>query len=351
MDAKTSGVTREPEKPIPCFGATLDARAERSLHSHVPDMRLLHPINAFELAAIALLAAGAAALLTASCAATAPRKNCKIEDLVVAREVAALRACCGDDLVVFDVRERTEYDAGHLDGALSLPYAQWEQLSLSAESGLSHDQAWIERIGGVGVDGDDCVLVYDGGKMTQAARVWFVLQHFGVENVAVIDGGFPSLQRAAAEGACALSTASATRAPANFTPNSRGEIGLVERDALKRAIEHGEVQVLDVRSRAEFIGEDLRKNARGGHLPTAVNLPHNRLLDEQGQLLPIAELQRLLHAAGCEPGRPLVTHCDGGGRAALAALAAARAGYGPVLNYYLSFGDWAKDSSCPVVKD
>lgn len=296
-------------------------------------------------------AAGLAALALSSCASTAPRRACALDDLVSTDEIAALRECCGADLVVFDVRERAEYDAGHLEGALALPYAQWEQLSLGAESGLTHEQAWIERIGALGVDSNDCVLVYDGGKMTQAARVWFVLQHFGVENVAVIDGGHPALQRAAAEGKCALSTASATRAPAKFTPGARGAIGLIEREALKRSIERGEAQVLDVRTRAEFLGEDLRKNARGGHLPTAINLPHQRLLDERGQLLPTNELERLLREAGCERGRPLVTHCDGGGRAALAALAAARAGYGPVLNYYLSFGDWAKDSSCPVVKD
>jgi len=30
-------------------------------------------------------------------------------------------------------------------------------------------------------------------------------------------------------------------------------------------------------------------------------------------------------------------------------LAAVRAGYGPVMNYYLSFGDWAADPGCPLV--
>jgi thiosulfate/3-mercaptopyruvate sulfurtransferase len=47
-----------------------------------------------------------------------------------------------------------------------------------------------------------------------------------------------------------------------------------------------------------------------------------------------------------------VTHCDGGGRAALTAVAAAvRAGFASVSAYYLSFSDWAKDESCPAVTD
>jgi thiosulfate/3-mercaptopyruvate sulfurtransferase len=46
----------------------------------------------------------------------------------------------------------------------------------------------------------------------------------------------------------------------------------------------------------------------------------------------------------------VVTHCDGGGRAALAALALLQAGFGDVHTYYLSFADWARDESCPIVR-
>lgn len=51
------------------------------------------------------------------------------------------------------------------------------------------------------------------------------------------------------------------------------------------------------------------------------------------------------------PGRSYVTHCEGGGRAALGAAAAVRAGFDDVRVYYLSFADWVRDESCPVVRD
>jgi hypothetical protein len=47
----------------------------------------------------------------------------------------------------------------------------------------------------------------------------------------------------------------------------------------------------------------------------------------------------------------VVTLCDGGGRAALAAAATLRAGYRDVRAYYLSFADWAKDESCAIIRD
>jgi len=108
------------------------------------------------------------------------------------------------------------------------------------------------------------------------------------------------------------------------------------------------VQIFDARSAAEFRGEDLKGNARGGHLPGAAHFSHDDLLEET-HLRSAAEIARLLDAAGINGSQPIVTHCNGGGRAALAALAAVVAGKENVHVYYLSFADWAADESCPVV--
>lgn len=54
--------------------------------------------------------------------------------------------------------------------------------------------------------------------------------------------------------------------------------------------------------------------------------------------------------AGIATDAPVVTHCDGVGRAALAALAALNAGHQQVSAYYLSFSDWARDESCSIVR-
>ena len=54
---------------------------------------------------------------------------------------------------------------------------------------------------------------------------------------------------------------------------------------------------------------------------------------------------------GFGPSDHIVTHCEGGGRAALGAAAAVRAGFDDVRVYYLSFADWVRDESCPIVRD
>jgi thiosulfate/3-mercaptopyruvate sulfurtransferase len=72
---------------------------------------------------------------------------------------------------------------------------------------------------------------------------------------------------------------------------------------------------------------------------------------ENGVVRPAAALRAILERVGFGPSDHIVTHCEGGGRAALGAAAAVRAGFADVRVYYLSFGDWVRDESCPVVRD
>ncbi|MDP1645116.1 MAG: hypothetical protein Q8L71_06385 [Thiobacillus sp.] len=39
---------------------------------------------------------------------------------------------------------------------------------------------------------DALAVVYDDGRMTEAARVWFILQYFGART-AILNGGWPAI--------------------------------------------------------------------------------------------------------------------------------------------------------------
>jgi len=271
-------------------------------------------------------------------------------DVVIeAPELARLLAAGG--VLVLDARDAADYAAGHVTGAVWIDPAEWKEESLAADTGLDHETLWRQRIGALGVSGQAPVVIYDDGRMTEAARVWFIFQHFGVPEAHVLNGGYPALASLSAAGQVAVSRTPTAPRPVAFRPagTTAPRVAVAERQAVRTAVERGEAQVFDARSREEYAGVDLRTNTRGGHIPTAINVPHRELLDEHGRLKAPDVLAELLAEAGFRPDRPVITHCDGGGRASLAALAAQRAGYGPVLNYYLSYGDWAADASCPVV--
>ncbi len=247
---------------------------------------------------------------------------------------------------VWDVRGESAYLEGHWPDASALDVKHWE--SLARTPGHSLDQAveWEREFGRLGIDGSTPVLIYDDGRMTEAARVWFILQLHGVD-AHVIDGGWKSLAQllppSGPDMAEHVPGSTTYRIPAGHEP----AVKLVTRQALRDSL-LGHVQVLDARTASEYSGADLRSNSRGGHLPGAKSLPHAGLLSVDGTLKNPSQLRTSLQEANVDLDKPVVTHCDAGGRAALAALAAVAAGHRDVSAYYLSYSDWAADRTCAV---
>ncbi len=296
----------------------------------------------------ALWALAIGALLAAGCAAPRLGDGYVIE---AERLPEAAEGCrrAGRPLIALDLRSREEFVRGHLRGARWVDREAWVRGSERAPEGPEDPGYWRSRFGDVGVTGDDPVVVYDGGEMTEAARVWFLFQQVGGSRAAIVNGGWPALQSSLPESWEAGEPPAV--APRTFEAprlGSRPAVGLARKRDVRSADASGTASVLDVRTRAEYVGADARGNPRTGHVPSAVSLPHKELLDERGRLRPAYELRHILEEAGVPPGRALITHCQSGGRAALAALAAARAGYARVDSYYRSFAEWASDGDCPI---
>ena len=242
-----------------------------------------------------------------------------------------------------DARDQAMFEAGHAPGAVRVPVEEWDRAAKAADIGFNKTAYWDDALGALGIDPAVVAVAYDGGRMTDAARVWFILQYFGIKAV-ILNGGWPVLSAATGLPAGAAPAKGGFRA----VPGA-GSVGLVDRETLKRQLD-GDAHVFDTRTRAEFTGEDMRNRTRGGHLPGARHLSHADLLDN-GVVRPAPALRAMLERVGFGPGDHIVTHCEGGGRAALGAAAAVRAGFDDVRVYYLSFADWARDESCPIVRD
>lgn len=242
-----------------------------------------------------------------------------------------------------DVRDQAAFDAGHVPGAVRVPLEAWDAMIKDADIGFESAPHWNDALQAIGIGHDAVAVAYDAGGMTNAARVWFILQYFGA-HAAILNGGWPALVSAGDLPASAAPAAGRFQADPGV-----GKVGVVDRHTLKRQL--GDVaQVFDSRSHAEFTGEDARGRARSGRLPGARHLSHADLMN-YGVVHSSDVLRDMMERAGFRQQHNLVTHCEGGGRAALAAAAALRAGYHDVRVYYLSFGDWVRDETCPIVRD
>ena len=97
-----------------------------------------------------------------------------------------------------------------------------------------------------------------------------------------------------------------------------GNTAVIEPDELARRRERGEVSVLDVRGQAEW---------KAGRLPGVENIPLGYLLDQLSDV---------------PAGRPLVLHCQGGGRSVIAASLLEAKGITDVINLTGGFGAWER---------
>src|SRR5215831_9137835 len=78
-----------------------------------------------------------------------------------------------------DVRDQAAFDAGHAPGAVRVTLDQWDAAVKAADTGFAATTYWDKALGALGVDPTMTAVAYDGGAMTNAARVWFILQYYG----------------------------------------------------------------------------------------------------------------------------------------------------------------------------
>lgn len=256
-----------------------------------------------------------------------------------------------DDLLVCDCRftgdaegSRAQYLSGHVRGAI---HVYWlEDLSAAdttVTTFLPTAEEAAERLGRLGITHDKSVVAYSDGGNLYASRLWHVLAHYGHERVALLDGGIEKWQ---AEGR-PLERAWVTSSPARFEPRaSRQLYGVTAAEIVERLDDPG-LRLVDVRGSAEFSGEQPRA-ARGGHIPGAILWPWEENLRPDGTLRDPAEIRASARAAGLLPEDELVTYCQGGVRAAHAALALRIAGYPRVRIYDGSWAEWGNNPALPV---
>lgn len=253
-----------------------------------------------------------------------------------------------DQFVVLDVRPQAEYDQGHIPGARRVDLELWKEAFFNGEGAAGwHDAAgWSQRIGELGIDAEVDVVVYDDNGMKDAARIWWILRYWGVENARLLNGGWKGWQLAELR---TTTEPPASTPPAEFTAKRRAD-RLATREDVLELLPENEQQIVDARSEAEFCGIDKRDNEKGGAIPGAAHLEWNHLIDQQtNRFKSSGELRRLFDQAGIDLSRPATSHCNGGGRASVMAFALELMGAANVRNYYRGWGEWGNSKETPVV--
>jgi len=206
---------------------------------------------------------------------------------------------------------------------------------------------FADAVGATGISNDDMIVTYDGGKLTGACRVWWMFRAFGHDNVAVLDGGFSKWK---AEGRDVQNTVNKLPA-AKFCSDYQDQMVRSVHHMLDLVEKGGQTQILDARSIGRFDGTaaEPRAGLRSGHMPGAMNLPYDKLLNSDGTLRSTDQLQDLFGEAGVNLNQPIVTTCGSGVSAALLLLGLVAIGHDANMLYDGSWSEWGSRDDTSIV--
>ena len=235
---------------------------------------------------------------------------------------------------------RAEFLAAHIPGAVFCDLDDISDRDTSLPHMLPSSSDFALAMGRLGVKNSDYVVVYDGsGVNLSAPRLWWLLQVFGHESVAVLDGGMTRWRN---EGR-PTEDGPVTPEPARFFPRFQPDM-VRELSSMKANVEHPREQVLDARSPGRFQGTEPepRPGLARGHIPGSRNLPFPRLVGPDGTLRDPAELRELFTQAGIDLTKPVVATCGSGVSACALLLGLRVLGAEPVALYDGSWSEWGR---------
>ena len=252
-----------------------------------------------------------------------------------------------ENIVVIDAR------GGMLEeGALMYDKAvvvDWTDISLLDEFGgenlgklLSKDN-YEQIFSKLGINTNSEVLVYGFTMPEQGfgdeARVVYTFNYAGFDNVKFVDGGFKQVEKLGFNknyepASDRIDVSDVVRSEA--TQNEKA----IFTDELLSKLGSNDVQIIDTRLEVEFNGRVIYGENKAGHIPGAISLPFNSLVDKEGFVKSREELEKYVNEKGLDKDKLQITYCTTGVRASYVAVILEELGFN-VRNYEPSFARYA----------
>ena len=219
-------------------------------------------------------------------------------------------------VVLVEVDEDTAaFDEGHIRHAIKIDWKKDLQDPVRRDF---IDKAGFEGLlSRRGVSNDDTVVLYGGNNNWFAAYAYWYFKLYGHDKVKLLDGGRKKWELDSRTMVSDVQERPATTYKASDQNTSIRAF----RDEVLAAI--GRVNLIDVRSPDEFSGKLLapahlpqEQAQRGGHIPTAKNVPWSKAANDDGTFKSDEELGQLYRNEGVDFSRDTIAYCRIGERSA-----------------------------------
>ncbi|MFT4164735.1 MAG: sulfurtransferase [Microlunatus sp.] len=220
------------------------------------------------------------------------------------------------NVVLVEVDEdTTAYDGGHIAGAVKIDWKT--DLQDPVRRDFVNKEQFEALLSARGISNEDTVVLYGGNNNWFAAYAYWYFKLYGHNDARLLDGGRKKWELDARE----LTTETVTRPATEYKASEPNLDIRAFRDEAVAAI--GKLSLVDVRSPDEFAGRLLapahlpqEQAQRGGHIPTAINVPWSKAANDDGTFKSDEALTELYGSAGLDFDRDIIAYCRIGERSA-----------------------------------
>ncbi|MDP9863242.1 MULTISPECIES: sulfurtransferase [Streptosporangium] len=221
-----------------------------------------------------------------------------------------------DGIVLVEVDEDTSaYDKGHIRGAVKIDWKQ--DLQDPVRRDFVDREGFQTLLSSRGIGNDDTVVLYGGNNNWFAAYAYWYFKLYGHRDVKLLDGGRKKWELDSRE----LVKDVPVRPATDYRATEQDHSLRAFRDDVLAAI--GKLNLVDVRSPDEFTGKLLapahvpqEAAQRGGHVPTARNIPWSKAANDDGTFKSDEDLRALYAGEGVDFAKDTIAYCRIGERSA-----------------------------------
>ena len=243
---------------------------------------------------------------------------------------------------------RNKYKEAHIPGAL---YADLhDDLSGKIQPGttgrhpLPQKEDLVRFLSTCGITGSSQVVVYDSGPgFMAAARLWWLLNWAGHNNVAVLAGGLPAWSAKRYPLTAEITSPSSKK----FTPHFNDKL-LANADEVLALTKEGNAQtcLIDSRTADRYAGQNETIDPVAGHIPGAESRPFNAVITDATAMPDTSAIKK--YFAEDFKKEEVIFYCGSGVTAAFNILLAVHAGFPFPKLYAGSWSEWITNPARPV---
>ena len=213
-----------------------------------------------------------------------------------------------------------EYKSKHITNSIFFDIDKNSNKKTDLPHMLPSKKDWETIVSDLGISNLDHVIVYDNSDIFSSCRVWYTFLYFGHDPklISVLDGGLKKWINERR-----LTSKKMVNIKKSKYVAIENTSLVLNKDDVNRNIESKKFQLIDARGEQRFLGlqPEPRKELKSGNIKGSINLPFQKLLEENRTFKKKEELIEIFKAKKVSVEKEMAFTCGSGVTACVLGLA------------------------------